>query len=207
MAYLPERFSLLIGRDPVGGPTFATEIAITRAGHEQRNETHSRSRHRFDFSHDIKSTELFLLVDAHFRMARGRLHKWRARDWADYKCDRSAGALVDLTATTFQLHKVYGTVVGFQEARRITRIFEERPVRVWKNGSLQTLTTHYTVDVETGIVTFVTPPGVAVLECEFWFDVPCRYDTDELQATLVQHTPGAESYYAWKSVPVIEVLE
>ncbi len=63
------------------------------------------------------------------------------------------------------------------------------------------------VQVETGIVTFVVPPGAAALEFEFWFDVPCRYDTDELQATLVQHNPGAESYYAWKSVPVVEVPE
>ncbi len=65
------------------------------------------------------------------------------------------------------------------------------------------------IAIETGIVTFVSPPGAAVLEAACRFDVPCRYDTDKLQATLVvlNTRTGGESYHAWKSVPLLEVRE
>lgn len=206
MAYLPKRFPLKIGRDPVGGPGFKTEVATTAAGFEQRNQQWSRSRHRFDFSHAIKDEADFKEVGAHFRMARGKAHKFRARDWSDYVCERDAGLLSSVSATVFQLAKVYGDEAGFEEERRITRVYPGS-LQVWKTGALQTLTTHYTLDQETGLVTFTTAPGGSLLECAFSFDVPCRYDTDELQSTLVHFDLGRDSHHSWTSVPVVEVRE
>lgn len=206
MAYLSERFPLIIGRDPVGGPGFMTEIASTRSGFEQRNQCWSRSKLEYDFSHDIKSDTMFQVVGAHFRMARGRLHTFRVRDWSDFRCLRADGLLDPITATTFQLHKVYGSVVGFAEEVKITRIYPGS-LQIWKDAVLQTLTTHYTVAEETGIVTFASAPGASVIEAACLFDVHCRYDIDKLQATLVQFNAEGESFHAWKSVPVVEVRE
>jgi uncharacterized protein (TIGR02217 family) len=206
MSYLPARFPLKIGRDPVGGPSFMTEIAATVGGFEQRNERWPESMHEFDFSSSIKSTEQFREVGAHFRQAHGRLHHFRVRDPADYVCETRDGFLDEITTTTFQACKIYGEEVGFQEVRRITRIFPDS-LRIWKDGGLLALTTHYDVDEETGIVTFVTPPGESDIECEFMFDVPCRYDTDQLQATLVQFNGSTNSFHSWTSVPLKEVRE
>lgn len=206
MAYLPARFPLLIGRDPVGGPAFMTDIAKTVGGFEQRDERWPTSQHRYDFSQDIKSTAQFREAGAHFRQARGRLHKFRVRDWSDYQCERRDGLLSPLTATTFQTNKLYGDEVAFKEQRKITRVFPGS-MQIWKAGFLQTLTVHYDINEETGVVTFLSAPGAALLECAFLFDVPCRYDTDELQATLVQFNGVGNAFHSWTSVPVVEVRE
>lgn len=202
MSYLPVRFPMSIAREPVGGPGFMTRIGETLSGTEQRNEEWSRSRHRFEVSQGIKTETDFREIGAHFRMARGRLHKFRFRDWSDYKCERRDGALLSLTATTFQAYKNYGAAAGFIEARRLTRIYPGS-LQVWKDGVLQSLT----VDEETGIATFAIAPGAALLELACSFDVPARYDTDELKATLVQLNKSRDSFIGWQSVPVVEVRE
>jgi uncharacterized protein (TIGR02217 family) len=204
--YLPKRFPDNIASEPAGGPGFLTEIAATAAGFEQRDERWPESVHAFDFSQGVKSTTDFKLIEAHFRMARGRLHHFRVRDWADFNCLRAAGRLVMLTSTTFQIHKVYGDLEAFEELRKITRVYPGS-LQVWKDGALQTLTTHYDVDEETGVVEFVSSPGEADLGCALQFDVPCRYDTDQLQATLVVLNTRGDSYHAWKTVPLKEVRE
>lgn len=205
--YLPARFPLNIGREPAGGPEFKTRMAETISGNEQRNQDWSRSKHRYDVSHSINSEAEFQTVGAHFRMARGKLHTFRFRDWGDYRCTRTDGLLVPLTATTYQLHKVYGTEVGFQEQRKITRPYSGS-VQVWKDGGLQATPANYTINHETGVVTFATAPSPAVLEAAFSFDVPCRYDTDQLKATLIQYNAAAgSSFLSWDSVPTAEVRE
>ncbi len=206
MAYLPVRFPLVIGRDPVGGPGFMTEIATTVSGFEQRDERWPESLHEYDFSQSVKSTAMFRETGAHFRMARGRLHHFRVRDYSDFECERRDGVLQLVAGSVFQAFKAYGEEAGFIELRKVTRIYPDS-LRVWKDDVLQTLTTHYDIDEETGLVTFVADPGEADLECSFQFDVPCRYDTDQLQATLVQYNGPGNSYHSWTSVPVKEVRE
>ncbi len=206
MSYLPVPFPRVIGRDPVGGPGFLTDIASTASGFEQRDERWPESLHEYEFSHNVKSTAMFREIGAHFRMARGRLHHFRVKDYSDFVCERAEGLLQLVSGSEFQAFKVYGEEDGFQELRKITRI-GAGTLRVWKDTVLQTLTTHYDVDEETGLVTFVSDPGEAVLECAFQFDVPCRYDTDQLQATLVKYNGPENSFHSWKSVPLKEVRE
>lgn len=208
MSYLPKAFpSEHIARGAMGGPGWATSIATTLAGDEQRNQTWERSRHRYEVSHGVKLAAGFRAIGAHFRMARGKTHHFRFRDWGDFRCARADGLLDEITTTTFQLTKVYGDQTGFKEERRITRPVAAS-VQIWKTGTLQTLTTHYTLDAETGIVTFLGAPGAATIECAFDFDVPCRYDTDELRSTLLIADGGPdEAVVAWESVPIVEVRE
>jgi uncharacterized protein (TIGR02217 family) len=73
-------------------------------------------------------------------------------------------------------------------------------VEVYVNAVLQTITTHYTIDMDTGIITFVTPPTDThpiAIACEF--DVPVRFDTDALDIT-------AETFDAM-TIPQIPILE
>lgn len=207
MAYLPARFPVVFAARPVGGPGFSTRIAATVSGHEQRNVDWSASRWSGDASIGVRSDAEFRLVGAHFRMARGRAHHFRLRDEADFQVERADGVLVQLTSTTFQIYKQYGSEVGFEDYRKITRPVAAT-LSVWKDSVLQTLTTHYTLDAETGIVTFLSAPGASVLECEVEFDIPVRYDTDQLQATLIVAGRGSRtSYHAWEQIPLLEVRE
>lgn len=207
MSYLPARFPLVVAARPVGGPGFSTRIATTVSAFEQRNANWEASRWSGDAAIGIRSEAHFQLVRDHFHMARGRLHHFRFKDYADYTVERSAGVLVELTSTTFQIYKQYGTEAGFEDYRKITRPVADT-LSVWKNSVLQTLTTHYTLAAETGIVTFTSPPGVATLECACEFDVPVRYDTDQLLSTLVVPGNGARSaHHAWEQVPLVEHRE
>ena len=59
----------------------------------------------------------------------------------------------------------------------------------------------WTADMSTGIVTFLSPPSVgANLTAGFEFDVPVRFDTDDLPVTLDIERLGSIS-----SIPLIEV--
>ena len=58
-----------------------------------------------------------------------------------------------------------------------------------------------TVDTTTGIVTFTTAPLVGeVISADFEFDVPVRFDTDEMAISMDSFDAGN-----WSSIPLIEV--
>jgi uncharacterized protein (TIGR02217 family) len=202
MGYLSERFPIDIAPGPIGGPTWSTDVTGLRSGEEQRNENWSRSRHEYEASQGIKTDTDFAAVGSHFRMARGRAHMFRFKDWADFAALRGEGVLTLITSTTFQLFKKYGAVSGFEEFRKVTRPVAGT-LSVWKDDVL----TSVTLAPETGIVTFAVAPGAAVLECAFEFDVPVRYDTDKLQSTLVFYSETVGSLHGWASVPLVEVRE
>jgi uncharacterized protein (TIGR02217 family) len=202
VSYLAERFPIDIEAGPTGGPSWSTDIVTMRSGEESGNQNWERSRHEYEASQGIKTDADFAAVGAHFRMARGRLHHFRFKDWADFVAVRGAGVLTPITSTTFQLFKQYGAVSGFEEFRKITRPVAGT-LQVWKDDVL----TSVTLAAETGIVTFSVAPGAAVLECAFQFDVPVRYDTDKLLAVLVHYSETNGSLTSWRTIPLIERRE
>ena len=63
------------------------------------------------------------------------------------------------------------------------------------------LSSGWTVDTTTGIVTFSAPPAAGVvITAGFEFDVPVRFDTDELPITLDIERMGSIA-----SIPLIEI--
>jgi uncharacterized protein (TIGR02217 family) len=61
----------------------------------------------------------------------------------------------------------------------------------------------WTVDLDTGIVTFATPPGAGVaVSAGFQFDVPARFDIDRLEP--VHLFVGAVQL---PDLPVVEIRE
>lgn len=203
MSYLPVPFPSEIAPEPTGGPSYSTDLASTLSGDEQRNQNWSEARHTYEMSHGIKTARDFKKIGAHFRMAKGRLHMFRVTDWADFECARDEGVLMMITSTEYQLAKQYGDEPGFLVQRRITRPIVET-VEIWKDN---VPTTGYTLSAETGRIVFDSAPGASVLECAFNFDVPCRYDTDQLKAILVNLVDSDESLISWDTVPLAEVHE
>ncbi len=184
------QFPLRVAYGTQGGPGFSTEIVTIDGGYERRNQNWSQARRRYDARPGLCSAADAMSLLAFFQARAGRARGFRLKDWADYtsaadgtSAPQPADQLLgtgDGATTQFQLVKTYGSV-PVQHRRTINK-----PV----TGSAQvalggvTQSGGWTLDSTTGLLTFAVPPasGVAVT-AGFAFDVPVRFDTDQLNLT------------------------
>lgn len=181
-----------------GGPEFKTFVFEGQSGIEQRHQAWSRHRSRYDVSYGIRDKTDMDTVRAFFYNMKGRANGFRFKDWGDYELTAEQIGTGDTTTTVFPITKTYTS--GAQTYVR--RIFKPvSGIQVFVNGVLQTITTHYTIDLTTGIITFVSAPAAVPITVTGEFDVPVRFDTDVLAASH-------EGYLteAWGSIPLVEII-
>ena len=198
MAFIEVRFPTDIAYGAVGGPEYSTDIVITQSGFEQRNANWSQARGSYNVAHGVKTQAQLNTLIAFFRARKGRADGFRFKDWTDYQITAQAIGTGDGSTKTFQLVKTYvsGTT---SETRLITKPVAGT-VNIYLGGVLQSGGA-YTLDTTSGQVTFTTAPGSGVaITADFQFDIPVRFDTDRLAATL-------DSYgsYSWHDIPLIEI--
>jgi uncharacterized protein (TIGR02217 family) len=206
MAFDEVQFPLRVGFGSEGGPTFSTEIVTVDGGYERRNQNWSQARRRFDASTGLRGgTDVSALL-TFFQARAGRARGFRLKDWSDYtSASNGTGSSVfsdqsigtgNGTATTFQLKKTYtsGSVSYARDIRKPV----SGSVTVGLSGT-QAMS-GWSVDTTTGIVTFaVAPLNGAVVTAGYTFDVPARFDTDQLSLT-------AEDFQSQTSrIPIIEI--
>ena len=206
MAFHEIRFPDSISRGAKGGPERRTRIVELASGDEERNASWANSRRRYDVSYGVRRADDLAAVVAFFEARNGRLHAFRFKDWSDYKsCLPSAApAPTDQiigtgngSTTTFALTKTYAS--GAQSWARAILKPVAGTVTVSLNGVAQG--SGWSVNTTTGIITFAAPPATgAVIRAGFEFDVPVRFDTDELPVTLDIERTGSIP-----SIPLIEV--
>lgn len=206
MAFHEISFPDSISRGAKGGPERRTRIVELASGDEERNASWANSRRRYDVSYGVRRADDLAAVVAFFEARNGRLHAFRFKDWSDYKsCLPSAApAATDQiigtgngSTTTFQLVKTYAS--GAQSWARTVLKPVAGTVTVSLNGVAQG--SGWSVNTTTGIVTFAAAPASgAVIRAGFEFDVPVRFDTDELPVTLDIERTGSIP-----SIPLIEV--
>lgn len=201
------RFPVEISRGSSGGPERRTEIVTTASGHEQRNTRWADSRRRYNAGFGVKSLDDIHAVMAFFEERRGRLHAFRWKDHVDFKSCAPAGSIAatdqalgmgDGVTATFQLVKRYGT--GLRDHVRVISKPVAGSVVVAVDGAT---TLDFTLDAATGIVTFLpgSIPGMgAEVTAGFAFDVPVRFDTDQLSINLTNFAAGDIP-----DIPVVEV--
>lgn len=206
VAFIEQRFPEDISYGSKGGPTFYTSVYTAASGYEQRNINWESSRGKYDISYGIKDKADMDVVLNFFYAMRGRATGFRFKDWTDYKLTQGLIGVGTGALTTFQITKKY--TVGSETYTRVLRKIVAPVVgppailfQVYVNDVLKTIVTDYTVNYNTGIITFTTPPpaGHTVkVTCEF--DVPVRFDIDELPITL-------ESFEleTLDSIPLIEI--
>ncbi len=189
----------------VGGPKFSTTVVMVTSGAEKRNREWSMPLYRYDVSQAIKTEADFAAIDAHFMVVGGRELGFRFRDRRDYRVATGQGVVAGLTSTTFQLQKKY--TFGSVSALRTIK----KPVPggfVLKNsGTTLALTTDYTLDNTTGIVTTTSPRTAANLTWTGEFDVPVRFDVDELKGQIINRKGTGEYFIQWSSIPLVELRE
>jgi uncharacterized protein (TIGR02217 family) len=206
MAFDEVRFPDNISRGARGGPERRTRIVELSSGREERNSPWAGSRRRYDASYGIRRADDLAAVTAFFEARMGRLRGFRWKDWPDYKSclpSQTIAATDQLIgqgngmATTFQLSKTYSS--GLQSYVREIRKPVSGTVLVSVGGVPQS--SGWTVDVATGIVTFTIPPANgASVTAGFEFDVPVRFDSDQLDVTLDIERLGSIA-----SIPLVEI--
>lgn len=198
MAFVETRFPTDIAYGSAGGPEYSTDVVITQSGYEQRNANWSQARAVYNVAHGVKTQAQLNTLIAFFRARKGRADGFRFKDWTDFQATAQAIGTGNGTATAFQLVKTY-TSGSMTETRTITKPVAGS-VNMYLNGVLQS-GSNYNVNTVTGQVTFNTAPGNGVsVTADFQFDVPVRFDTDRLSATL-------DSYgsHSWNDIPIVEI--
>lgn len=197
MAFHDVRFPDDIAYGSRGGPNYSTDIVITQGGHEQRNINWAQARAQYNVAHGVKTQSQLDALIAFFRARKGRAHGFRFKDWTDYEVSGQTLGTGAAGKTEFPLIKTYSSG-GASEVRTITRPVEGS-VNIYVNDVLQS--SGVSVDDETGMVTFSSAPASgAVVKADFQFDVPVRFDTDQLSASLDDY--GVRS---WRDIPIIEI--
>lgn len=197
MAFVEVQFPVDIAYGSSGGPEYATDIVASQSGYEQRNVNWEQARARYNVAHGVKTKAQLDALIAFFRARKGRAHGFRFKDWTDYQATTEALGTGDGVTTQFQLVKRYvsGAVT---ELRTITKPVSGT-VQIYKNAVLQS--SGVSVNTTTGVVTFTSPPAIGqAITATYQFDVPVRFDTDKLSASL-----DAYGIHSWLDIPLVEV--
>ena len=182
-----------------GGPSFLTKVLSTESGFEYRNKSWTRPRGKWNASHGLKQPTQYKALIAFWYAVNGRFAGFRWKDWLDYK-DDGLGVLALNSKGYLQLAKVYtapAAVVVSTITPTFTR-FIDKPVP----GTI-TLQHGGSVDYTTGLVS-----GASVGDT--WtgqFDVPARFDIDDLDMTIEQPwgAAGADVSPSWRNIPIMEM--
>ncbi|MBN9046180.1 MAG: DUF2460 domain-containing protein [Rhizobiales bacterium] len=205
-AFQDVRFPLGVSFGATGGPEWRNEIVTLTSGMEKRNARWAQSRRHFDAGTGLRSLDDLKTVLAFFEARRGSLHAFRFRDPFDHSSnadgvppshgDQRIGT-GDGATSDFSLCKHYESYV-----RIITRPVAGS-VTVGVNGAKLPEGEAYSVDPDTGTVHFTpdyAPAPGAVVSAGFLFDVPVRFDTDRLTASIASFRAGEIP-----SIPIVEV--
>jgi uncharacterized protein (TIGR02217 family) len=191
MSFVEVQFPSDISYGATGGPMFLTDVVATVSGHEQRNSKWSQARARYNVASGVKTETQWQALIAFFRARRGKAVGFRFKDWGDFKAVNQP--LLSLGGTQYQLVKQY--VSGAVVSERIITKPLAGTVKLYRNSLLQA--SGWSIDTATGII---TTSLTGTLTVDFDFDVPVRFDTDELALSLDSFNAGS-----WNNIPLIEV--
>ena len=207
MAFDDVRFPIAIARGSTGGPERRTDVVMTASGREERNARWANSRRKYNAGYGLRSLDDIHALVAFFEERQGKLYAFRFKDHADFKSSAPSQVIAetdqvigtgDGTTTTFQLVKKYGA-----SAKAYTRSIVAPVAGTVKIAVNGTLTTNFSVDILTGIVTFDAgsiPVLNAAITAGFEFDVPVRFDTDDIAINISNFQGGDIPH-----IPLIEV--
>ena len=160
MAFRDIQFPRGVAHGAQGGVGYSTDVVILDSGHEQRNQNWSVGVGRWNVAHGVKSQAALDELIAHFRVAAGRTHTFRFRDWADFEVAISTGRLgtgaVGTGGPTYQLYKRYSHTAGNED--RLISHPESAGVTVYRDAVPVVIGAgagEIAIVYTTGIVTFV----------------------------------------------------
>lgn len=208
MSFHEVRFPESLSFGALGGPQRRTDVVTLANGFEERNTPWAHSRRVYDAGLGLRSIDDLQSVIGFFEARMGQMHGFRWKDWGDYKSSKSSAeiafddqsiAIGDGVTAAFQIVKNYTS--GQQTYKRPIKKTVEGSVRAGLEQDELRDGAEYEVDDTTGIITFPHPPELGVeIFAGFEFDVPVRFDTDRILASVASFQAGQVP-----DVPVIEV--
>lgn len=199
MSFSDIRFPESIAYGSSGGPLFSTDIVTTESGHERRNSNWSVARARYNVAHGVKTKQQMDELIAFFRARKGRAFGFRFKDWSDYQGTNEQIGVGDGITTQFQLVKHY-TSGNDTHKRIITRPINDN-FSLYINGQIQS--SNYSIHTSTGMLTCDAAPAIDdIITADFEFDIPVRFDSDAMEASLDAH-----GIHSWTNISLIEIRE
>lgn len=193
------RFPTDLALGAVGGPRRRTEVVTLGSGYEQRNTRWANSRRSYNVGYGIKTVDDLYRVLEFFEERRGRLSGFRFRDPFDWKSASPSSQIDpndqllgtgDGVAFRFDLRKRYGTgETGY--LRKISHPVTET-LRVAVAG-IEVPPAAFEFDPASTQIVFTNewlPDNGSTVTAGFEFDVPVRFDTDEISVNLAHFEAG-----------------
>ena len=200
------RFPTAISFGSTGGPGRRTDIVTLRSGGEERNSIWANSLRKYDAGYGIKTAADLAAVLAFWEERRGRLYGFRWLDQMDHQSSSPASAISpfdqaigtgDGATRVFQLVKTYGSAF----APWVRAIVKPVAGTLVVGVAGAAVASGFGLDPTTGLVTFASPPPAgAPITAGFQFDVPVRFDTDQLTINMSHFQAGQI-----QSIPVVEI--
>jgi uncharacterized protein (TIGR02217 family) len=203
-------FPLAVSLEGSGGPRRRTDIVTLGSGREERNARWAHSRRHYDAGYGVATLDALHTVIAFFEERRGRLYGFRWRDRADWRSGPPSRAPTPLdqpigvgdgVRREFQLVKRYGS--AFAPWVRTIAKPVAGTIRLAVAG-VEKPASAFTVDAATGLVSFAVgqaPPAGAAVTAGFAFDVPVRFDTDDLMIDFAAFAAGEIP-----KIPLVEII-
>ncbi len=201
------RFPDNISYGSTGGPEYSTHVISVNSGVESRNINWTQARHSYNVAFGIRDNTYLTELITFFHAVKGKAYGFRYKDWSDFtslpkeatidqeisETDQLIG-VGDDSNTVFQLVKNY--TYGLVTTREINKPVVGTVI-IAVDGVLNS---NYTVDYTTGLVTFAVAPGDTLeVTAGYEYDVPCRFDTNDLNVNLEMYQHGSTD------VPLVEL--
>ena len=180
-----------------GGPMRKTTIVTSASGGEERNSLWANSLRIYDIGYGIKTlNDIHDIIDF-FEERRGQFYGFRYFDKLDYKSsaplsnpsfDDQILGQADGVQVEFQLQRLYGDLHARWERKIIKPILGSVTVGI---DGVEIASSEWQVNSITGIVTFNNAPAnLSTITAGFEFDVPVRFDTDQIEISIEAFEAG-----------------
>lgn len=197
MEFIENYIPTSISYGSIGGPEFSTDITEVASGNEYRLIAKENPRRKYVITPVITKKEQLQDLIAFFCALRGKAHGFRFRDFADYYAINEEIAIGDGFQTEFQITKKY-QAESLIYLRKITKIASQG-LEVFIDG---VKVNAFQLDANNGKIYFRLPPKAgAVITANFYFDVPVRFDQDNIEYQL-----ETNNYYSVGEIKLIEIL-
>lgn len=162
----------------------STNVQTAASGREVRIAMWTYPKYEWDLPFNYLKTDTgiaqFQTLIGFFNLMHGDLTAFLYADQYDYTVTAQAIGTGNATKTAFTLVKTFG---GFTEPVQAVKVDTVTPL-VYLDGVLKTVTTDYTINATTGVLTFVTAPGngvVVTATFEYYYRVRFKERMSEYQ--------------------------
>ena len=203
--FMEERFPDCISFSSSGGPGFKTNVVEFDSGIVSTNPEWEKLRANYSVNFEVATPAEIKLVEDFFYIAKGKAIGFRFKDWSDYQIVQQNIGLGDGVTNAFPLFKRYQSGLQYydrviQKPRKISADGTDAQVTV--DNVIQTLGGDFHVNESLGTISFtVTPSAGQIVKIVYMeYDVPVRFDTDELDISFDDFRQLS------LEVPLIEIL-